>query len=117
MAFLYDRNAFWHNYPLPNLRIILLNNHAGGIFRLIDGPARQPELEEYFETSQKRDGRSLANEYGFGYHWANDEESLNTGLRDFYSHSTFPKILEIQSESPKNSEILKCVKSKLSSKL
>ena len=24
MAFFYDRNAFWHNYPLPNLRVILL---------------------------------------------------------------------------------------------
>src|SRR5690606_17399659 len=35
MAFFYDRNAFWHKYSLPNLRIILLNNHAGGIFRLI----------------------------------------------------------------------------------
>src|SRR5699024_9014048 len=38
MAFFYDRNAFWHNYPLANLRIIVLNNHGGGIFRLIKGP-------------------------------------------------------------------------------
>jgi len=112
MAFFYDRNAFWHNYPISNLRIILLNNHAGGIFRLIDGPANQPELEEFFETKQTLDGRSLANEFGFGYHMASDIESLKTGLRDFYSHSTIPKILEIQSESPKNAEILKWVKSK-----
>src|SRR5690606_26742844 len=47
MAFFYDRNAFWHQYSLPNLRIILLNNHAGGIFRLIEGPSKQPELEEF----------------------------------------------------------------------
>ncbi len=112
MAFFYDRNAFWHNYPISNLRIILLNNHAGGIFRLIDGPAKQPELEEFFETKQKLDGRSLANEFGFGYHMASDIESLKTGLRDFYSQSTVPKILEIQSESPKNAKILKWVKSK-----
>ena len=39
VAFFYDRNAFWHNYPTPNLRVVLLNNHGGGIFRLIDGPA------------------------------------------------------------------------------
>lgn len=117
MAFFYDRNSFWHNYPISNLRIILLNNHAGGIFRLIEGPAKQPELEEYFETSQKLDGRSLANEFGFGYHLALDMESLNNGLRDFYSKSTFPKILEIQSESPKNAEILKWVKSKILERL
>ena len=53
MAFFYDRNAFWHQYPLNNLRIVLLNNHGGVIFRLIDGPKDQPELENYFETNQK----------------------------------------------------------------
>ncbi len=37
MAFFYDRNAFWHQEAMPNLRIIVLNNHAGGIFRLIKG--------------------------------------------------------------------------------
>ncbi|MCH6199942.1 2-succinyl-5-enolpyruvyl-6-hydroxy-3-cyclohexene-1-carboxylic-acid synthase [Aquiflexum sp. LQ15W] len=113
MAFFYDRNAFWHNYPISNVRIILLNNHAGGIFRLIEGPAKQPELEEYFETSQKLDGKSLANEFGFDYQLALDAESLNIGLQDFYSKSTVPKILEIQSESPKNAEILKWVKFKI----
>jgi hypothetical protein len=52
VAFFYDRNGLWHNYLPPNLRVVLLNNHGGGIFRLIDGPAGQPELEEYFETRQ-----------------------------------------------------------------
>jgi 2-succinyl-5-enolpyruvyl-6-hydroxy-3-cyclohexene-1-carboxylate synthase len=113
MAFFYDRNAFWHNYPMQNLRIILLNNHAGGIFRLIDGPAKQPELEEFFETRQRLDGKSLADEFGFGYHLATDQESLKTGLDDFYSKSPLPKILEIHSESPKNAEILKQIKSKI----
>ncbi|MEJ0056110.1 MAG: hypothetical protein WDN75_10865 [Bacteroidota bacterium] len=37
--FFYDRNAFWHNYPLPNLFVVVLNNHGGIIFNLIDGPA------------------------------------------------------------------------------
>ncbi|MCL6258305.1 2-succinyl-5-enolpyruvyl-6-hydroxy-3-cyclohexene-1-carboxylic-acid synthase [Aquiflexum sp. TKW24L] len=117
MAFFYDRNAFWHKYQIPNLRIIMLNNHAGGIFRLIEGPAKQPELEEYFETSQKLDGKSLANEFGFGYHLAMDAESIKIGLNDFYSKSTVSQILEIQSESPKNAEILKWVKSKIQERL
>ncbi|MCR9013720.1 2-succinyl-5-enolpyruvyl-6-hydroxy-3-cyclohexene-1-carboxylic-acid synthase [Aquiflexum gelatinilyticum] len=113
MAFFYDRNAFWHNYRISNLRIILLNNHAGGIFRLIEGPSKQPELEEYFETNQKLDGKSLAHEFGFGYHISTNMESLKIGLVDFYTKSDSPKILEIQSESSKNAEILKWVKSKI----
>lgn len=117
MAFFYDRNAYWHNYPVPNLRIILLNNHAGGIFRLIDGPARQPELEEYFETRQPLTGKYLAEEFGFGYHLATDEQSLAMGLEVFYEKSERPKILEILSESPKNAEVLKWAKAQITSAL
>jgi 2-succinyl-5-enolpyruvyl-6-hydroxy-3-cyclohexene-1-carboxylate synthase len=114
MAFFYDRNAFWHNYPINNLRIILLNNHAGGIFRLIDGPAKQPELEELFETHQRLSAGYLAKDFGFEYHLANDEKSLEMGLKNFYDKSIRPKILEIESKSKKNAAVLKWVKTKIS---
>ncbi|SNR94854.1 2-succinyl-5-enolpyruvyl-6-hydroxy-3-cyclohexene-1-carboxylate synthase [Belliella buryatensis] len=117
MAFFYDRNAFWHNYSTPNLRIVILNNHAGGIFRLIDGPARQPELEEFFETNQALTAENLAKDFGFEYIVANDDESLEKGLNEFYSESIAPKILEIISESPKNAEILKKIKEMVASSL
>lgn len=113
MAFFYDRNAFWHNYQMNNLRIILLNNHAGGIFRLIDGPAKQPELEEYFETHQRLSAGYLAKDFGFEYHLATDQLSLEAGLKSFYEKSTKPKILEIQSESTKNAKILRELKAEI----
>jgi len=113
LAFFYDRNAFWHNYPMTNLTIILLNNHAGGIFRLIDGPAKQPELEEFFETRQRLSAENLAKDFGFEYHLVNDERSLEMELKDFFSKSKHPKILEIETNSQKNAEILKWIKGKV----
>tara|TARA_R110000850_G_scaffold3928_1_gene18708 strand:+ start:15594 stop:17279 length:1686 start_codon:yes stop_codon:yes gene_type:complete len=113
MAFFYDRNAFWHNYAMPNLRIILLNNHAGGIFRLIEGPANQPELEEFFETKQSLSAQHLATEFGFFYAKVINQNELELALDDFYSPSIHPKILEIETSSPKNAEILKLVKEKI----
>ncbi len=110
MAFFYDRNAFWHNYPMNNLRIILLNNHAGGIFRLIDGPAKQPELEEFFETHQALTAEKLAEEYQMEYFQVKEKEGLESALTTFFDKSLNPKILEIITESPKNAEILKWVK-------
>ncbi|REG88339.1 2-succinyl-5-enolpyruvyl-6-hydroxy-3-cyclohexene-1-carboxylic-acid synthase [Algoriphagus antarcticus] len=110
MAFFYDRNAFWHNYSIPNLRIILLNNHAGGIFRLIDGPKNQPELEEYFETKQKLTAQHLATEFGFFYSKVVNQEELEASLTDFYSDSLHPKILEIETESKSNADLLKRIK-------
>ncbi len=117
MAFFYDRNAFWHNYPMNNLRIILLNNHAGGIFRLIDGPAKQPELEEFFETKQGLNAENLAKDFEFEYHIVENEQSLENVLENFYEASIHPKILEIKTDSPKNAEILKWVKEKVSAYL
>ncbi len=113
MAFFYDRNAFWQNYTKPNLRIIVMNNHSGGIFRLINGPSSQPELEEYFETHQALSAANLAQEFGFGYQKVNNREGLENALADFYSPSDRPKILEIISESKKNAGILSGVKSKI----
>jgi 2-succinyl-5-enolpyruvyl-6-hydroxy-3-cyclohexene-1-carboxylate synthase len=114
MAFFYDRNAFWHNYPMPNLRVIVLNNHAGGIFRLIDGPARQPELEEFFETKQALKAKSLASEYGFHYASVTTSEELESALLKFYEPSLQPKIIEITSSSPRNADILKKIKGSIS---
>ncbi len=108
MAFFYDRNAFWHNYLLPNLRIVLLNNHGGGIFRLIDGPRQQPELEEYFETHQALSARRTAEDFGMEYHQIDLTEPgmyplLSTYLADFYGReNNHAKLLEIVTDPPVN---------------
>lgn len=94
MAFLYDKNAFWHNHLPDNLTIVIFNNHGGGIFRMIDGPSSQPELEEYFETRQNHDAKSLADEYGFPYHPCRDMDELQNSLPDLMRTSG-KKILEI----------------------
>jgi 2-succinyl-5-enolpyruvyl-6-hydroxy-3-cyclohexene-1-carboxylate synthase len=117
MAFFYDRNAFWHKYPLPNLRIVLLNNHAGGIFRLIDGPAKQPELEEFFETQQALSASHLAAEYGFKHYLVKNSFELDQALATFFESSAVPKILEIESQSQINARSLKQIKAKMVSLL
>jgi len=47
-SFVYDRNALWNNFIPENLKIIVINNRGGNIFRLMKGPSAQPEMEEYF---------------------------------------------------------------------
>nr|WKN37645.1 2-succinyl-5-enolpyruvyl-6-hydroxy-3-cyclohexene-1-carboxylic-acid synthase [Tunicatimonas sp. TK19036] len=113
LAFFYDRNAFWHNYPLPNLRIILLNNHAGGIFRMIDGPSRQPELEEYFETKQQLEAENTARDFGMEYQRLDFTSSsaiqkLNALLPGFFhDHSDHVKIVEIVTDSAANASVFR----------
>jgi 2-succinyl-5-enolpyruvyl-6-hydroxy-3-cyclohexene-1-carboxylate synthase len=102
MAFFYDRNGLWHNYLPANLRIVIINNHAGGIFRLIDGPKRQPELEEYFETRQQLDARNTANDFGLGYTSCASLEELGQALPAFFEPNVGASILEIFTDSKSN---------------
>ena len=106
VAFFYDRNAFWHNYDLKNLRILLLNNHGGGIFRMIPGPSELPELEELFETRQTLNAKSLAEEFGFEYLNCDKPSKVKNYLNQFFKEGDRPKILEVESSSADNKAIL-----------
>jgi len=102
VAFFYDRNAFWHNYPTPNLRVVLFNNHGGGIFRLIDGPRQQPELEEFFETHQALTAENLCLDFDLRYLpvWSPDE--LASALPVFFAAESGAAVLEIFTDSENN---------------
>jgi 2-succinyl-5-enolpyruvyl-6-hydroxy-3-cyclohexene-1-carboxylate synthase len=107
VAFFYDRNAFWHNYPLNNLRILVLNNHGGGIFRMISGPGQLPELEEFFETKQPLSAKSLAEEFAMEYIFCDKKSKVSHFVHDFLQKDNRPKILEVESSSISNQEILR----------
>ena len=107
VAFFYDRNAFWQNYPTPNLRVILLNNHAGGIFRLIDGPRQQPELEEFFETRQPLRAENTARDFGLRYFAVSTFSELESALPVFFADDSGAALLEITTDSATNAAFFK----------
>ena len=102
VAFFYDRNAFWHNYPLPNLRVVLFNNHGGGIFRIIDGPRQQPELEEFFETRQALTAENTAKDFNLRYFPVSSFEELEAALPVFFAAETGTALLEVFTDSRTN---------------
>jgi 2-succinyl-5-enolpyruvyl-6-hydroxy-3-cyclohexene-1-carboxylate synthase len=102
VAFFYDRNAFWHNYPTPNLRVVLFNNHGGGIFRIIDGPRQQPELDEFFETRQLLTAENTARDFNFRYFPVSSFAELEAALPVFFAAETGAAILEVFTDSKTN---------------
>ena len=113
LAFFYDRNAFWHNYPLPNLRIVVINNHGGIIFKMIDGPGSLPESDEYFATQQKLNARKLCEEFGFDYLRLDNKRKLKNLLKDFFEPDGKTKVLELESEATLNKSIFENLKQKI----
>lgn len=113
LAFFYDRNAFWNNYPAKNLRILLINNHGGLIFDVIDGPASMPEKDEYFVTHQALDARSLCSEFGLIYVKATTPDELSKALHQFLNKETGTAVLEITASPEHTRNTLNELKSKI----
>jgi 2-succinyl-5-enolpyruvyl-6-hydroxy-3-cyclohexene-1-carboxylate synthase len=110
VAFFYDRNAFWQPELPANLRILLLNNHGGGIFRLIDAGA-QPEVETFFETPHQLEARSLAGEMGMHYQVCHSRQELALALKTFFAPYEKAFILEVDTNGQDNVQVYKALKS------
>ncbi len=104
VAFFYDRNALWHNYLPNNLRIILLNNHGGGIFKMIDA-GTLPEVDEYFVTQQKLNAENTAKDFDLEYSFCNNYNDFEKIIETFFDKSSKTKLLEIETDLQVNYEI------------
>ncbi|MCB0762435.1 MAG: 2-succinyl-5-enolpyruvyl-6-hydroxy-3-cyclohexene-1-carboxylic-acid synthase [Flavobacteriales bacterium] len=106
VAFFYDANALW-NKQIPRwLKIVVVNNGGGGIFRIIDGPASTPVLEKHFETTHHLRARHLAEMHGLDYVYADNAADLDRGLEHLY-RSDRCCILEVATPRLENDGVLK----------
>lgn len=110
MSFFYDRNAFWNTYLPDNLRVIIINNHGGNIFRIIDGPSKQPEVGDYFETKQNSTAEYFCKENDVEYQKVNDEASLEHALNSLHQKSSRPVVIEVEVDGFQNTEVFAAYK-------
>ncbi|WP_065219221.1 MULTISPECIES: 2-succinyl-5-enolpyruvyl-6-hydroxy-3-cyclohexene-1-carboxylic-acid synthase [Butyricimonas] len=106
-SFLYDSNALWMKGIPPRLRIIVMQNGGGGIFRFLPGPSALQEVEKFFQTPHKVDLKQLASVYNFDVYKVSDEMSLQQALVQFFLPSQRPAILIIETPGDTSGEILK----------
>ncbi|MDV3307509.1 MAG: 2-succinyl-5-enolpyruvyl-6-hydroxy-3-cyclohexene-1-carboxylic-acid synthase [Cyclobacteriaceae bacterium] len=99
VAFFYDRNAFWHNYNVPNLRVVLLNNHGGAIFTVVDGAGDLPETEEPFVTRQPLTSRNLCEEFASPSLPPAHKRKITNALKDFFDSEGGTRIMEIETSA------------------
>lgn len=73
-----------------DLRIVVINNAGGGIFRFIDTTRNLPMRERYFCSDPQLPLRALAEAYGWRYLQAGSDEELADALPVLY---TSPRVL------------------------
>ena len=94
LSFFYDSNALWNNYIPTDVRIVIINNSGGGIFKIIPGPKKSTALK-YFETPHCLTAEHLCVMFGFEYSTAHNLKSLKEEVVGFYDKSDKPKVLEV----------------------
>lgn len=107
ISFFYDSNAFWNNYLGKNLRIILINNGGGGIFKIIPGPKSTGKLEKYFNTENAFDSKGICDTFNIEYFKANNLMEIDSQMEAFYEdNSERPKLMEIDTINCNNEKVL-----------
>jgi 2-succinyl-5-enolpyruvyl-6-hydroxy-3-cyclohexene-1-carboxylate synthase len=81
-SFIYDRNGLWNKNLPDNLIIVVMNNKGGQIFSKIDGPARQPELDEFFISYIPFDFEKEALQFNIYYQQVSSPQKLENALNE-----------------------------------
>lgn len=106
LSFIYDSNGLWNNGLPNNLKIIVLNNKVGNIFRMIDASEEINEIQHFFETPQQVGIRKIAEAFGVEYLYSSNLESLQITLAHLFS-SPKPIILECETDATVNTKVFK----------
>ena len=106
MSFGYDLSGLASQYNSSKLKIIVLRNGGGSIFRFINGPTELPEFEKYFEVKQDIPVNKYAAAFGFDYFEANNEIMLKEQLVLLFDNRA-PSILAVNTDNIVSASVLK----------
>lgn len=107
LSFMYDNNALWNGYLPSSFRMIVINNHGGGIFRILDGSRKADECGRFLEARHGLSVKYLAEMHSIEYAMANDEKNLKETLATFWDESQKARILEVFTPADINGDILR----------
>lgn len=108
LSFFYDENALWQQQLSGNLRILLLNNNEGGIFRNLKGLEQSPALETIIAAHHKVSAEGICQQFGLSYKKVTSDLTLNEGIMWLgSSESLRPVVLEVITDAKEDEIVLK----------
>lgn len=106
VAFLYDTNGLWNHHLSKQLKIVLIDNGGGNIFKYIPGPDSTAELEEFFVTKSKIDALEVAKAYGLEVFDCSNGADLESALSALYA-SAGTAVLRVQTNPELSPKVLR----------
>ena len=105
LSFIYDRNGLWLSNIPQNLKLFVINNQGGGIFKIIPGPNKSPYLNEYFETKHELSLKNIAATHHLNYNCVENEKQANKIIPEVLN-SNKTEIVEFFTGEAENETIL-----------
>lgn len=100
LSFFYDQNALWNSNLRGNLRIILLNNRGGGIFRQLSGLGDSPAADDLVMASHENTAQGICTQNDIGYMSAKKMDEMQIGIVTLLTReSERPMLLEVFTDS------------------
>lgn len=105
VSFFYDSNAFWNKHVSNKLKIILINNGGGNIFRILEGSGNSPSLP-FFETPHTGNAKKLCEAFGVNYLKAHSLKTFEAQLQKIFRTKKC-SVLEVFTNGKESAEIYK----------
>lgn len=106
ISFFYDSNALFYQPLPPNLKIIVINNSGGNIFRLIDGQTDETLMQKYFETRHHFSAKHIASLFDVAYS-TNETGEKNEQVLTSFLASKGMAILELKTNGDESAKAYK----------
>ena len=107
LSFFYDQNALWNSNLRGNLRIILLNNRGGGIFRQLPGLSDSPAADDLVMASHENTAQGICTQNDIGYMSAKNMDEMQIGVVTLLTReSERPMLLEVFTDSNDDAKAL-----------
>lgn len=108
LSFFYDLNSLTHRPFPPNLRIMLMNNGGGGIFKQLPGLPNSDIVTKYVSASHDIKAKAFVEAAGLRYFSASNDEELDAALEVLRSKKgDSAVVLEVFTEDAVNLEASK----------
>ncbi len=107
LSFVYDSNGMWNKDFPENLKIVVINDGGGGIFRLLEGPDQMSFFEEYSVTHHPVSLELLSGAFGRNFGRATSYAELERQARALFAPGAGLSVLEVDTTASDNSRIFK----------
>jgi len=108
LSFFYDQNALWNTNIRSNLRIVLLNNHCGGIFYSLRGLQESKSFDKLVSACHNIDAKGICMQNNIEYNAAHNLNELNNGLKILTDKkANNPILLEVFTDPEEDKRVIK----------